>query len=202
MCPVPSWYVSWSIPAKFVTINLYLQVVDSLNDTLRRLHKSSANRQEISGILLGRVEPGAVAEITIEGLSPVLPFDKPVLAERLARWRREAGRNMYAIGYYRSHNREGFDFDLEADPVANDYFPGSRGVVLLIKQFQSDIGIGGFFLREDCRIQREASLLFPLSRVKLIGGETTLTDVPHEIAHPSEDQVVPSKIEELGTHPL
>jgi hypothetical protein len=193
MSPVPSWYVSWSIPAKLVTINLYLQVVDSLNDTLRRSHTSSARGQGVSGILLGRVEPGAVAEITIEGLSPVPPFDKQVVTERLTRWKREAGKNMYAIGYYRNHNREGFDFDVEDDPVANDYFPGSSGVVLLIKQFHSDIGIGGFFLREDCQIQREANLLFPLSRVKLIGGETTLTCVPEE-AQPLEDEVVQSKM--------
>jgi hypothetical protein len=200
MSPVPSWYVSWSIPAKFVTINLYLQVVDSLNDTLRRSHTSSARGQGVSGILLGRVEPGAVAEITIEGLSPVPPFDKQVLAERLTRWKREAGKNMYAIGYYRNHNREGFDFDVDDDPVANDYFPGSSGVVLLIKQFHSDIGIGGFFLREDCQIQREANLLFPLSRVKLIGGETTLTRVPEE-AQPLEDEVVQSRMG-LGTQLL
>src|SRR3982074_2840350 len=103
MSPVPSWYVSWSIPTKFVTIHLYLQVVDSLNAELRRSPKPPAKEQAVSGILLGRIEPGAGAEITIEALSPVSPFDKQVLTEQLARWKREAGKNMYAIGYYGNH---------------------------------------------------------------------------------------------------
>jgi hypothetical protein len=199
--PAPSWYVSWSLDGRDLTIHLYLHVVDWLSEELSRSLKPGGKAGEARGILLGRIEPRARPEITIEGLAPLSSPDKQHLKEQLAKWKREDGRNVYAIGYYRSHRRREFELHAGDYALANECFANSENIFLLINRSPAGGSTGGFFLPQGRPIRKEPDLLFPLSRSLLRARETEARPVREEAAQLSAPEEAPPKPRISGSQP-
>jgi hypothetical protein len=184
-------FCMWEVPGKAITIYLHPRIVGLLNKVIQD-SQYPIQGTEVGGLLLGTTELDTRCQIFVRDFTPVAceyqfgpsyylsASDKRVLKEKIAWWQPGPGKYMYVVGYYRSHNRQGFNLDEEDHAVAREYFSDPASVFLLIKPFITQVSVGGFFFSEECQIQRESNLLFPFSQSKLMRGETTLPHVPQD----------------------
>lgn len=165
----PEFY-DWEIAGKPVSVRLDLDVVDRISNEAMRGFGGARRGLEVGGILLGTVtarERGSVVHITdYEAVSPAPEsnrFEWKTESERLefeqavSRWTWQPGKTTYAVGFYRSHNREDLgvtDLDIEQ---FNRHFPDPSAVMLLVKPYATRASAGGLFFREEGGMRREAS---------------------------------------------
>jgi hypothetical protein len=185
-----------------MAVHLHLSAVEWLDYEIRESLRAPEGA-EVGGLLLGRIESKAWNKVTIEGFTPVLcehesgslyhlsKSDKDLLQEQLFRWQRGPGRNLYVVGFYRSHNREDFSLDAEDVSLAKEFFSDSAGVFLLIKPVGQRDRVGGLFLCDEGHVERECNLIFPFSRSRLTHGETTLDSLPETDEQDTPEGVAP-----------
>jgi hypothetical protein len=77
----------------------------------------------------------------------------------------------YAVGYFRSHTRDGFSLEAEDLELLDQFFPGPAMVALLIKPYATRVSVGAFFVREHGDFPEKSPLEFPLRRRELLGEE-------------------------------
>ncbi len=147
---------------------------------------------EMGGILLGSIDrTGDRAVVTIEDYEPVpsrhsrgatyLLSDEELerFRETTTKWAHADGKQTFAVGYYRSHTREGLglaDDDLE---LFNQMFPHPQAICLLIKPFATRVSQAGIFIRENGNIRAQSSYKeFPFRRRELGGGEAPAAAKP------------------------
>src|SRR5437016_3882187 len=116
---VPGYFV-WEIPGKPVAVYLHLDAVDGLlAEAMRGLAAIPKRGAEVGGILLGSIKEGDPAVVRVEDFEPVaceyhrgpsyqLAGDEPAAFEEARkRWEPVDSARVYAVGYFRSHTRDG-----------------------------------------------------------------------------------------------
>jgi outer membrane biosynthesis protein TonB len=176
-------FCTWEIPDKGVKINLHLSTVEWVDFEMKKALRFQTQGAKVSGLLLGRNEPGASRNIVIEGFTslpreqePALSYrfsasDKPILKVQIDQWQPGLGKNLYAVGYYRSDFSGKFTPDEQDAAVGKEYFPGSTSVFLLVKPSLTETSKGALFLCENGEVKPDSKILFPFNRASLAGDE-------------------------------
>src|SRR5262245_33090099 len=138
----PGYYV-WTPEGGSVAVHLNLEVADLLSVAIMRGYGSIPKRgAEAGGVLLGTIYNGIVR---IEDFEPVkcghsagpsysLSTDEKEMFEEVCRrWGSNGSR--YAVGYFRSHTREGLGLSAEDHELLDLHFPERHRVALLVKPF-------------------------------------------------------------------
>jgi hypothetical protein len=180
---VPGYYV-WEIPGKPVAVHLHLDVVDRLlAEVMRGFGAVPKRGAEVGGILLGTIEDGDTSIVRIEDFEPVaceykrgpsyvfVAEDSRAFEEACERWPIEATRPAYAVGYFRSHTRDGLALSAEDIELLARHFPARAQVALLIKPFATKVSTAGLFFREEGIFQGATPLEFPFRRREMTGEE-------------------------------
>jgi hypothetical protein len=178
--PVPGYYV-WEIPGKPIAVHLHLDVVDRLlAEVMRGFGAVPKRGAEVGGLLLGVVEPGEQAIVRIEdyeavdcdykrGPSYLFSDGMAALENACARWTPDDSRPVYAVGYFRSHTRDGFALAPEDIELLDQFFPQSSNVALLVRPYGTKVSSAGFFFREEGEFQKSTPLEFPFRSRELTG---------------------------------
>jgi hypothetical protein len=186
----PGYYV-WEVPGKPLVIHLRLEVVDRLGREVMRGFGAVPKRGgEVGGLLLGTIEPGDRTLVRIEDYQPVdcdykrgpsyLFTDEDIAGFEGAceRSKPGEGRSTYAVGYYRSHTREGLSLSSDDLELMDRYFPDPDQVALLVRPYGTKPSVGAFFVREEGVFPEAPPLEFPFRRRDLgseeppTGGES------------------------------
>ena len=184
----PGYYL-WEAAERGFEVHVSLNVIDALLAEIMRGFGAVPKRgAEVGGLLLGSIERGAVTIVRIEDFEPVecgytrgpsyllSPEERETFEEAWARWRPEVSQDNsspqnYAVGFYRSHTREGLSLAPEDIALMDRCFSGPSHVALLVKPFASKASPAGFFFRENGAFQEATPLEFPFRRRELTGEE-------------------------------
>ncbi|WP_031497096.1 hypothetical protein [Bryobacter aggregatus] len=195
----PTYFV-WEVAGKPVTIHLDFEVVDKLAmEVMRGFGAVPRRGAEVGGILMGSIEMGDKLLVRVEDFIPV-PCDymrgpSYLLTENdEARFRatvetvkQSSEKRLYAVGFYRSHTRDGLALSDEDLQIFEKYFADPTNVILLIRPFATKPSVGGFFFEENGGFHRESSYLeFPFKRRDLGGGAS-----PSMRTAPAEERTEP-----------
>jgi hypothetical protein len=177
-----SSYFVWHVPGKPVAVHLHLDVVDRLGAEVMRGFGAVPKRgAEVGGILVGSIEPGEVTIVRVEDFEAVpcsyrrgpsylfSEEDRVALEEALSRWQGDPFGTSTAVGYFRSHTREGLRLAEEDLELLNRYFRDPAQVALLVKPFATKVSVAGFFAREGGAFPAETPLEFPFRRREITG---------------------------------
>ena len=180
----PAGYYVWEVPGQSVVVHLRLDVVDRLAAEVMRGFGSVPKRgAEVGGFLIGSIRPGVPAIVRIDDFEPVVceyrrspsyQFTEDDGASLEDAWRRlqpSVSPSAYAVGYFRSHTRDGFSLASEDLELLDRLFPGAAQIALLIKPYATKVSVGGFFVREHGEFPETTPLEFPLRRRELLGEE-------------------------------
>jgi hypothetical protein len=165
----------WTVPGKAISVHLEWTVIERMLPEIMRGFGSVPRRgAEVGGILLGRVEAGQPLTLHVNGFETVRceheqgpsfilsVRDRERWLQAFERTRFEPGRDTYAVGYYRSHTRDGLSLAAEDLTIMAEFFPAPHEVALLVKPFASRTSQAGFFIYEEGSIRADASHLeFP-----------------------------------------
>ncbi|MBI3681967.1 MAG: hypothetical protein HY235_16415 [Acidobacteria bacterium] len=179
-----SSYYTWEVTDKKITILVDFGVVDRLSQEVMRGFGAVPRRgAEVGGLLLGSVETGERTVVRIEDFEPVAcehrrgpsyllsENDLAHYEEALDRHRFTPEKQIYVVGCYRSHTREGLSLTAEDVEHFQSCFPAPSSVFLLVKPFATRVSTAGFFFREeDGSMAAETHLEFPFRRRDLGGG--------------------------------
>lgn len=177
----PAGFWAWEPSGKPVRILLELDLVDQMMTAILDGFGSVPKRgAEIGGVLLGSSQRRAsdgLLEVTITSWAPALCTHKfgPsfVLSEEELDGFGSAIQNAgsTAVGYFRSHTREGLSLSSEDIEYCHRFFPGPDHVVLLVHPAGMKPSTAGFFCYEDGALQGRTPLEFPFRRSELETGE-------------------------------
>jgi len=180
----PAGYHVWEAPGHSVVVHLRLDVVDRLAAEVMRGFGSVPKRgAEVGGFLIGTIRPGVPAIVRIDDFEPVAceyrrgpsyQFTKEDGVALEHSWKRlqpSVSPSAYAVGYFRSHTRDGFSLAPEDLELLDLFLPGPAHVALLIKPYATKVSVGGFFVREHGEFSETTPLEFPLRRRELLGEE-------------------------------
>ena len=197
----PREHYVWQPPDKPFTVQLAFDVIDRMNIEIMRGFGAVRRRgTEVGGLLLGRIEPvGSHTYVTVDDFEPVSceyafgpsyilsPQDLQHLRKSLAQFDPSAGRDLYTVGYYRSHTRDGLFLDDADLTFFREYFPDPLHVALAVKPFATKAGIAGFFFEEPNGIIVGAAsyMTFPFRRKDLVGSPDEPEEAPPELHHSS-----------------
>lgn len=177
----------WEVAGKPVTIQLDFEVIDKLAmEVMRGFGAVPRRGAEVGGVLLGSIEMGDKLMVRVEDFISV-PCDymrgpSYLLTEKdEARFRsavesakQASDKRLYAVGFYRSHTRDGLALSDEDLKMYEKYFGDPTNVILLVRPFASKTSIGAFFFEENGGFRRESSYLeFPFRRRDLGGGSSS-----------------------------
>jgi hypothetical protein len=216
----PGYYV-WDAPGQPVVIHLHLEVLDRLSaEAMRGFGAVPKRGAEVGGVLLGTIEPGGddqPAIVRVEdfesvecdyqrGPSYLFTEDgKAAFEDAVQRWQADSSRDAHAVGYYRSHTREGMSLGPEDIQILDEFFPAPEDVALLVKPYGTKVSEAGFFVRENGAFPEASPLEFPFRRRELTGEEApphrSLTERGPRTRRRGESEVrasAPTSIEESG----
>jgi hypothetical protein len=177
----------WQIPDKPIVVRLALDAVDGVLPEAMRTYASVPKRgAETGGVLIGRREqtPDGQTLVVVDqfeivpcvyarGPSYLLSEEDGAAFERVCtKWARESTRPSYAVGYFRSHTRDGLGLSVEDIELLDRHFADPSHLALLIRPFASKPMQAGFFFRENGAFQKETPLPFIFSRKELAPGST------------------------------
>jgi hypothetical protein len=180
----PAGYYVWEVPGQPVIVHVRLDVVDRLAAEVMRGFGAVPKRgAEVGGVLIGTTRPGVPAIVRIDDFEAV-PCEyrrgpSYLFTEEDGRdfedcWNRlqpSSSPSAYAVGYFRSHTRDGFSLEAEDLELLDQFFPGPAMVALLIKPYATRVSVGAFFVREHGAFPEKSPLEFPLRRRELLGEE-------------------------------
>ncbi len=186
-------YYRWEITGRPTVVKLSMGFVDRLLPEVMRGFGAMPRRGvEMGGILLGSIDrSGDRAVVTVEDYEPVpsrhsrgatyLLSDEEIerFRETTAKWAHAEGKQTFAVGYYRSHTREGLGLADDDLDLFNQMFPDPHAIGLLIKPFATRVSQAGIFIRENGNIRAQSSYKeFPFRRRELGGGEAPAAAKP------------------------
>ena len=177
-------YYVWEVPGQPVVVQLRLEVVDRLAAEVMRGFGSVPKRgAELGGFLIGTIRPGVPAIVRIDDFEPVAceyrrgpsyqftEEDGVALEDGWRRFQPGVSPSAYAVGYFRSHTRDGFSLAPEDLELLDRFLPSPAHVALLIKPYATKVSVGGFFVREHGEFPEATPLEFPLRRRELLGED-------------------------------
>ncbi|HEV8146936.1 MAG TPA: hypothetical protein VGP79_11165, partial [Bryobacteraceae bacterium] len=181
--PPPGDFV-WEAPGSPVSVHISLEIIDRIAaDVMRGFGAVPKRGAEVGGLLIGNIQPGDPALVRVEDYEPIecgytrgpsYLFDledRAAFEEACQRWMPDASRSSYAVGYFRSHTREGLSLAPEDVDLMDRHFPAPEHVALLIKPYATKVSVGGFFARDGNAFQETTPLEFPFRRRELAGEE-------------------------------
>jgi len=167
---VPGYFV-WQVPGQPVVVHLSIEVADRMNaDIMRGFGLVPKRGAEVGGILIGTVESGTIRIEDFETIPCTYARGPSYLltdAERAAFEEVCKRRGAEALGYFRSHTRDGLALQPEDLQLLERRFQ----LALLVKPFATKPGIGGFFIRENGVFPATTPLEFPFRRWEMTGEE-------------------------------
>jgi len=179
----PGYYL-WEAAGRGFEVHISLDAIDALLSEIMRGFGAVPKRgAEVGGLLIGSIERGAATIVRIDDFEPVecgytrgpsyllSPEERETFEGACARWRPDASRDSYAVGFYRSHTREGLSLAREDVELLDRCFSGPSYVALLVKPFATKASPAGFFFRENGTFQETTLLEFPFRRRELTGEE-------------------------------
>ncbi len=178
-----SGYYVWEAAGRGFEVHVNLDAIDALLAEIMRGFGAVPKRgAEVGGVLLGTIERGATTIVRIDDFEAVecgytrgpsyllTPEEREVFDEACARWRPDAGKSTgYAVGYFRSHTREGLSLAAEDLELLDRHFGGLSHIALLVKPVVTKASPAGFFFREDGAFPETTPLEFPFRRRDLTG---------------------------------
>lgn len=183
----------WEISGRPVAVRLSFGFVDRLlQEVMRGFGAMPRRGVEMGGVLLGWVDgSGPKPVVVVEDYEPVpcqhtrgatyLLSEQEMgrFQETVDRWSSSQGKQSYAVGYYRSHTREGLGMSDEDLELFNRTLPDASAVCLLVKPFATRVSQAGIFIRENGGVRAQSSYQeFPFRRRELGGGSTEPTPRP------------------------
>ncbi len=130
---------------------------------------------EIGGVLIGSIEPGPPAIVRVQDfvMVPCQYRRGPsyVFTEDDCEPFEKTGARSDAVGYFRSHTREGLALAVEDVELLDYFFPGPSTVALLVRPYATTASVAGFFVRENGTFPAATPLEFPFRRRELSGQE-------------------------------
>ena len=162
----PGYYV-WELPEKPVVVHLNLGIIDRLSAEIMRGFGAVPKRgAEVGGLLLGRIEEGEQTIVRVEDFESIACDYKRgpsylFTADDGAAFDDACVHSTSAVGYFRSHTREGMSLGPEDIALMEHYFPLSSHMALLVKPFATKVSIASFFFREDGLFPSAPPLEFP-----------------------------------------
>lgn len=177
-------FYSWEPEGKAIKVLIDFEVIDRMSqDVMRGFGAVPRRGAEVGGVLIGTVEAGDKLVVHIQDFETVpcphkrgpsyllTEEDEQVFAATVERSRQRNERGLHAIGYFRSHTRDGLGLSEEDLQFFARYFPDPSAVVLLIRPFATRVSMAGFFFEENGQIKPDQSFLeFPFRRKELGGG--------------------------------
>jgi hypothetical protein len=188
----------WQPPDKPFTIRLAFDVIDRLNvDIMRSFGAVRRRGTEVGGLLLGRIEPTDThVTVTIDDYEPVpceyafgpsyilSTQDLQELRKSLAHFDPSAGRDLYTVGFFRSHTRDDLSLDEYDQKFFREYFPDPLHVAMLVKPYATRAGVAGFFYQESVITGGASPLEFPFRRKDLVGDTQEPEPAAPEVRDP------------------
>jgi hypothetical protein len=178
---LPGPYV-WSAPGHDVIVHLDIGVLERMGIEIMRGFGAVPKRgAEVGGLLLGTIQEGKQPIVRIEDFAPVACHyrrgpsylladeDGRAFSDACSQWGRGAGKRVYAVGYYRSNTRDGFNFSSEDAELMNHYFHKDSDVALLVRPSATGASVAGFFVRDQGVFPETTPLQFPFRRRELTG---------------------------------
>ena len=172
----PGYYV-WELPGKPVVVHLNLAIIDRLSAEIMRGFGLVPKRgAEVGGLLLGTIEQGTPTIVRVEDFELIACDYKRgpsylFTADDGAGFDDACTHSTSAVGYFRSHTREGMSLGLEDISLMEHYFPLPSHIALLVKPFATKVSIASFYFREDGLFPSAPPLEFPFRRRELTGQE-------------------------------
>ncbi|MCU1339970.1 MAG: hypothetical protein JWO19_5551 [Bryobacterales bacterium] len=179
----PGYFV-WEVAGQPVVVHLRLDVVDRLGaEILRGFGAVPKRGAEVGGILVGDIEPGDISIIRIEDFEAVpckyvrgpsyllTEYERMLFDEVCERRSPESAGHTYAVGYYRSHTRDGLGLEPEDVALLDRYFQLPTHVALVVKPYATKASVGGFFVRKNGAFPAATPLEFPFRRWEMTGQE-------------------------------
>ena len=167
-----------------MAVHLRLDVVDRLAAEIMRGFGAVPKRSaEVGGLLIGAIQHGYPAIVRVEDFEAVAcayrrgpsylftEEDGAAFDDAFERWQPMVSPSTYAVGYFRSHTRDGFSLAAEDIELLDQFFPGPSQIALLVQPFATRVSVGGFFMREHGVFSEATPLEFPLRRRELTGEE-------------------------------
>jgi hypothetical protein len=180
----PGPHYEWKVPGGEVSVQLSLQVIDSISTVLMKPCRAAPGRGvEAGGLLLGRFASDR-SGVVVESFEPVECEHRRgpsyVLSEsdrrRLERALRKRGASV--IGFYRSHTRPGLYLDQDDLALIASFFTDPSHVFLLVRPQAGKPPAGGFFFWQEGDIQRHTTYLeFPFD-ARLLQGQSAPVEEP------------------------
>ncbi len=180
----PAGYYVWEVPGQPVIVHIRLDVVDRLGmEVMRGFGAVPKRGAEVGGVLIGTTRPGVPAIVRIDDFEAVpceyrrgpsyllTGEDGQDFEDCWNRLQPSSSPSAYAVGYFRSHTRDGFSLEAEDMELLDQFFPGPAMVALLIKPYATRVSVGAFFVREHGVFPEKSPLEFPLRRRELLGEE-------------------------------
>jgi len=159
----PADSYTWSFPGSPVRVQLHLDVVERLRPSIRSA-TGHTQQEELRGLLIGHFEAQRqTVEVTdFQFVTQTSDLDKLLASTS-------------AVGFFRSHLREGLSLDEKDLSLFQKHFPKPSHVFLLIKPMEDDAATGGFFFWDNGAIHSGFSFLeFPF-HPELLKLEATQT---------------------------
>jgi proteasome lid subunit RPN8/RPN11 len=177
-------FYTWEPEGKSIKVLIDFEVVDRLSqDVMRGFGAVPRRGAEVGGVLVGTVEAGEKLVVHIQDFETVpcphkrgpsyllTEDDEKVFGGVVERLRERNDRGLHAIGYFRSHTRDGLSLSDEDLQFFARYFPDPNAIILLIRPFATRVSMAGIFFEEHGQIHPEKSPLeFPFRRKELGGG--------------------------------
>lgn len=177
-------FYTWEPEGKSIKVLIDFEVVDRLSqDVMRGFGAVPRRGAEVGGVLIGTVEAGEKLVVHIQDFESVpcphkrgpsyllTEADEAVYKQTVDRLRERNDRGLHAIGYFRSHTRDGLSLSDEDLQFFARYFPDPSAIILLIRPFATRVSMAGIFFEEHGQIQPDQTALeFPFRRKELGGG--------------------------------
>jgi hypothetical protein len=175
-----SRYFLWGIPGQSLVIRMRLDLIDRLEAEIKRGFLAvPRGGAEVGGILIGAFCPGDPAMVNIDDFALVpcayqsgpsfllSEEDEAAFEETFKRWQPSASSSSYAVGYFRSHTREGFQLEPEDVELLDRFFPDPSHIALLIRPSAGRASTATFFARQHGVFPVTTASEFPLGRFEL-----------------------------------
>ncbi len=199
-------HYNWEVAGKPVSIHLDFEVIDKLSmEVMRGFGAVPRRGAEVGGVLLGSIEVGDKLQVRVEDFVPVpcdymrgpsyllTENDEARFRQTVESAKQASDKRLYAVGFYRSHTRDGLGLSDEDLQMHEKYFGDPTNVILLVRPFATKSSVGAFFFEENGGFRRESSYLeFPFRRRDLGGGaspsvRSTTTEEPAPAQRPGPE---------------
>jgi hypothetical protein len=178
-------YYVWEVAGKPVVVRVHLEVIDRmLPEVMRGFGAVPKRGAEVGGVLIGTIaRDDDQTIVSVEDFEPVecgykrgpsflfVDEERAAFADAVARWRPDDARPAYAVGFYRSHTRDGMQLAEEDVQLMDEFFSSPAHVALLIRPYATKVSTAGFFFRENGVFPEATPLEFPFRRRELAGEE-------------------------------